>query len=253
MFQHIENLKIEDIHKGVSKKSLTVANRKSSSMILRTGGHSRHTFQNESIELRPGEMIFLPKGSSYSFTPLSDAPCEYLAVRFEADLTDARPFSFSIDRFEDADGLTHTLTDLWKFGGRSEHYKCYAMFYNLLSYAETLEHLTYMEKKKLHLLSPALSYLKNHIYDCDLKMDALYQCCGISGAYFRKIFQSGYAMSPQKYILKKRLSRAKTMMDHGDYDSISDIAYAVGYNDPLYFSRAFKKAYGVSPSQYAKG
>ena len=90
------------------------------------------------------------------------------------------------------------------------------------------------------------------IYDCDLKAEILPQLCGISGTYFRKIFQANYSVTPQKYILSKRLAHAKNIIDNGDYDTISEIAASVGYSDPLYFSRAFKKKYGISPSQYSK-
>ena len=59
-------------------------------------------------------------------------------------------------------------------------------------------------------------------------------------------------MSPQKYIQNMRLSQAKPIIDNGDFDTISELAFSTGYNDPLYFSRAFKKKYGVSPLNYAK-
>lgn len=252
MFKNIENLKIKDIYKGVSRKHLSVICRKSNSFVFRTAGCSRYTFSDYSIDVHAGEIIFLPKGISYDFVSLFDTPCEYVAVRFDADLTSAVPSSYSFDDFQDIEEVKNALTDLWRLGGQYEHYKCYSVFYNLLAYIENLENQTYIDKKNFYIISPAISYLKKHIYDCNLKIETLHMLCGVSGTYFRKIFQSNYAMSPQKYILGKRLSRAKSIIDNGDFDSISEVASTVGYNDPLYFSRAFKKKYGVSPSQYAK-
>lgn len=55
-------------------------------------------------------------------------------------------------------------------------------------------------------------------------------------------------MNPQDYITAKRLFHAKSILDSGDFDSIREIALSVGYSDPLYFSKVFKKRYGVSPS-----
>ncbi len=253
MFKNIENLKIEGIYKGVSKKSSSVNCRKSSSFVLRTAGFMRYNFSGCIIDVHPGEIIFLPKGSSYDYTSLTDTPCEYVSIRITADLTDATPSIYSFDGFQDADEFTNNLPDLWKFGDQAEHYKCYAIFYNLLSYIENLEKMTYMDKKKFNIIMPAVSYLKTHLYDCDLKIDTLHQLCGISGTYFRKIFQANFTTTPQSYILGKRLSHAKTIIDSGDFGSISEIAASVGYTDPLYFSRAFKKKYGLSPLQYAKG
>lgn len=253
MFKNIEKLKIEEITKGVSKPRASVVNRKINSFILRTSGCMRYTFPNRTMDIHAGEIIFLPKGSSYNYSTLTDTPCEYISIRFTADLTDAIPFAYPIDGFQDADEFINILPDLWKFGNKTERYKCYSVFYNLIAYLGSLENQTYMDKNKLNIIQPAVSYLKRHLYDCDLKVDVLHELCGISDTYFRKIFQANYAASPQKYILGKRLSHAKTIIDSGDFDSISEVATSVGYTDPLYFSRAFKKKYGLSPSQYAKG
>ena len=57
------------------------------------------------------------------------------------------------------------------------------------------------------------------------------------------------------YRLKKRLSlrmvNAQSLLENTEYN-IGEIAEIVGYDNPLYFSRVFKKEYGVSPAQYRK-
>jgi len=252
MFKDIENLKIEDIQKGVSYNQSHIKDRKSSSFVLRTKGVKKYDFAGQIIDVNEGEIILLPKGSSYTTYSLSDETTEFLSIRFNADLKDAKPCKFPLDNFSDLDELVNVLPDLWRFGGKSEHYRCYSVFYNLLSYLEFLENQSYMDKNKLSIIEPAVSYLKKHIYDSNLKTDGLCDMCSISGVYFRKIFSANFGMSPQKYILSKRLSHAKTIIDTGDYGSISEVASLVGYNDPLYFSRAFKKKYGLSPTEYAK-
>lgn len=251
MFRNIENLKITNVYKGITQKGAAVSCRKSNSFILRMSGKVRYTFPEFSIEVSQGEVIFLPTGASYFYESLEE-DCEYISVSFEGELTDAVPSSYPFESFWDSSEFINNMYDLWKFGGQSEHYRCYAIFYNLLSYLQFLENQSYMDKNKLNLISPAISYLKTHIYDCNLKVETLQQLCDISGAYFRKLFQSKYGVSPQKYILSKRLSYAKSIIDNGDFRSFAEVAAAVGYSDSLYFSRAFKKKYGVSPSQYAK-
>lgn len=252
MFTDIENLKIENIHKGTARKKSSVISRESNSFILRTSGCVRYAFSDYSIDVHPGEIAFLPKGSTYTFQSLVDTPCEYIAIKFDADLTNAKPSSYPFEDFKDAEEFINNITDLWKFGNKADHFKCYSIFYNLLSYIENLENLSYIDKKKFIVISPAISYLKKHIYDCDLKIETLYEICGISGTYFRKIFQANYNMSPQKYILGKRLSHAKAIIENKEFDTISEVALSIGYDDPLYFSRIFKKTYGISPSQYLK-
>lgn len=46
-----------------------------------------------------------------------------------------------------------------------------------------------------------------------------------------------------------RIKRAKQLAESGEYN-VSTIAYMTGFNDPKYFSKCFKKRYGVSPSEF---
>ena len=56
-------------------------------------------------------------------------------------------------------------------------------------------------------------------------------------------------ITPMQYILSLRISAAKRYLDSTN-KSIAEIASAVGYDNPLYFSRIFKKHTGYSPSEY---
>jgi len=68
----------------------------------------------------------------------------------------------------------------------------------------------------------------------------------------KDLFLKEFGVNPSQYITEKRLSQAKSLIDNGDFDSISEIALSVGYSDPLYFSRQFKKKYGISPLNMSK-
>ena len=212
----------------------------------------KYTFPNRSVDIPQGRIIFMPKDISYDYVCSSDDPCDYILINFEAELSEPAFCSYNFDGFQYADEFTNNMADYWKFGGQAEHYRCYSIFYSLLAYIENLESLTYGDKKKSDIILPAVSHLKKHIYDSDLKIETLIGLCGISDTYFQQIFKANYGTTPQKYILSKRLSYAKIIIDNGDFDTISQVSALVGYNDPLYFSRAFKKKYGVSPMQYAK-
>lgn len=251
MFKNIENFTIENIYTGISKPTVSIPFQKSHLLALRTAGSTRFVFPERTFDTHPGDVIFLPHGSRYDLIS-TDSPSHYVTVKFEGDISGAAPFLYSIDDFPDVSELKNNLPDMWRFGGPAEHYRCYSVVYNLFAYMKNIENLTYADKKNLHSIAPAVAYLKKHIYDSSLKIETLIQLSGVSGTYFYKIFQANYSVSPQKYILSKRLSKAKLLIDNGDFDSISEIASAVGYNDPLYFSRAFKKKYGASPSHYAK-
>ena len=59
-----------------------------------------------------------------------------------------------------------------------------------------------------------------------------------------------YGETPRKYILNKRLIQAEAILNDHDSTSIKEIANQVGFDDPLYFSRVFKKKYNVSPTDF---
>ena len=58
-------------------------------------------------------------------------------------------------------------------------------------------------------------------------------------------------MTPLQYILSLRINNAQSLLETTKYN-ITEIASFVGYDNPLYFSRIFKKQAGMSPSEYRK-
>jgi AraC-like DNA-binding protein len=54
--------------------------------------------------------------------------------------------------------------------------------------------------------------------------------------------------SPVEILSEYRLNKAKKRLENSS-ESVSEVTYQVGFNDPLYFSRKFKEAFGISPSK----
>lgn len=73
--------------------------------------------------------------------------------------------------------------------------------------------------------------------------------------YVRKLFKKEVGVTPHEYLTRARMERARAILFSGvtnrysDY-TVTQIAEACGYSEPLYFSRVFKKYYGVAPSRY---
>ena len=69
--------------------------------------------------------------------------------------------------------------------------------------------------------------------------------------FYRKVRGvTGY--TPNEYMRIIRMKRAAELLAEGN-DTISEISYKVGINDPFYFSKCFKQQFGVTPSGYQKG
>ncbi len=74
---------------------------------------------------------------------------------------------------------------------------------------------------------------------------------GMSVSWFLKNFRQVTGSSPMQYILSLRINNAATLLETSDYN-VTEISTIVGYDNPLYFSRIFKKQKGMSPSEYRK-
>ena len=70
--------------------------------------------------------------------------------------------------------------------------------------------------------------------------------------YLCRLFRQEMDTTPSKYLATLRLQTAADILRTGDGKSITEVARMCGYYDPLYFSRMFKKKYGMSPREYAK-
>jgi len=74
---------------------------------------------------------------------------------------------------------------------------------------------------------------------------------GLSVSQFSYLFRQHTGISPMNYLAEIRIQRACEYLDTTK-QSIQRIAWELGYDDPLYFSRAFKRGTGLSPLQYRK-
>ncbi|MDQ0417129.1 two-component system response regulator YesN [Croceifilum oryzae] len=91
-------------------------------------------------------------------------------------------------------------------------------------------------------------YIEEHFME-DLSLEQLAKLVQLSPFYLSKCFKEEFGISYVDYMTQCRISRAKEYIRQGGF-SFKEIAYAVGYHDPNYFSRVFKKTCGFSPSQY---
>jgi len=246
MLENIENLKISSVLHKKCKPYSKVESRKAHGFSIRVSGSIQYIFEDKTILVNEGEMIFLPKGSRYEYQKVSEEDCVGTIINLEGDFGDMGPSWYSIKDFYDSDYIMYHFADLWKFGNQSQKYQCLSLVYGLLAYVSNLDALQYQDKMRLNLIEPAVKYLQHHIYDCDLKIDELHQLCGLSHTYFRKIFHAKFGTSPKLYVVNKRLSYAKSIIDSGEFSTVKELALLVGYKDPLYFGKVFKQHYGIS-------
>ena len=95
----------------------------------------------------------------------------------------------------------------------------------------------------------ARAYLAQNYSDPELSLTDLCHYLGFSCSYFSTLFKQKTGLNYSHYITSLRLEQAARLLTDTD-DTALSIGYQVGYSAPNYFSRAFKKFYGISPSRY---
>lgn len=90
--------------------------------------------------------------------------------------------------------------------------------------------------------------------DCYYNLNDYLRQFHFNNDYIRKLFKRELGVTPNQYLIDKRLQTSADLLNSLSHDSnnISSVAIVCGFKDPLYFSRMFKKKYGVSPTEYAK-
>lgn len=249
MLNNIENFEIVTVLSKKSKLKGFVSKRKTDAFNIRVSGSMDYHFNDKTLTVNAGEMIFLPRGSNYTWEVTSEEESNCVIIHLNGHFNIDTLTVYSIEKFIHNDVLINSFSDLWNFGDLGEKYECYAYIYELLSFIHHQNSIKYPDEKKFTLIEPAIQHLRQHVYDTSLKIDKLHNLCGLSHTYFRKIFIKEMGMNPKEYVVEKRLSHAKIIIENGDMDSVKQLALSVGYDDPLYFSKAFKKKFGISPSK----
>ena len=127
--------------------------------------------------------------------------------------------------------------DLWQ-----NHSDCYALIGQLIQRA------TPITNKRDREIQTAVAYI-NENYRNKITINSLANVANMSESNFYATFKKQMGISPIAYLNNYRMSVAADRLADTP-DTISEISYSVGIQDPLYFSKFFKKIYGMAPKEY---
>ena len=216
-----------------------------------------YTFSTgEVLTCKSGECIFLPQGSNYTVSQ-SETDFEHgihnekngvYAINFKiAEENTYPPSVIKINALESL--LSNFIVAEKALRKKANFYRedCIIALYKIMRQikSEKIEGA----KRTNKILFPALEYISTNYTEESISIPYLSELCGISEPYLRRIFQAEFDCSPAVYIRKKRLEYAHSLLLSGEY-SVTDVAMLSGFNAPSYFSREFKKEYGVSPKVF---
>lgn len=104
--------------------------------------------------------------------------------------------------------------------------------------------------RRLQQIKMALEFIEQN-YQKSITLEQLAHVSNLSAKYFCRYFRNILQRTPIDYLNYYRVEQACFLLEENKL-SITEVAYACGYNDSSYFVRCFKKHKGITPNQYAK-
>ncbi len=101
------------------------------------------------------------------------------------------------------------------------------------------------------LIKKVLAWLEENVADADVTVDQLAMYVGMGRTSMYNKIKGLTGKSPVELIQEFRMEKATYYLKSGQF-SVSETSYKVGFSDPGYFSRSFKKHFGISPADYIK-
>ncbi|MEG1632385.1 MAG: AraC family transcriptional regulator [Hydrogenoanaerobacterium sp.] len=224
-----------------------------------TAGHGEYKVDGKTYDIHSGMMFAVFESSVVSYTADKRDPWEYYWVGFNgADaerLLTLSPLcreSPVLDVCENEVFRTDLLK-IYKSAGSApaDEARMVGHLYLFISHLIALS-----QSLSKHFSSAALYIEKalkfiSYNYANKIEISDIAGKVGVSRSHLYRIFIKQLAMSPNEYLAKFRINEACALLRNSAL-SIGEIANSVGYDDPLYFSRVFKKYKGIAPSHYVE-
>ena len=210
-------------------------------------------------EIRPGHLLIIPPGVRYSGGAVEDDPWTISWVR---------AIGGNLDFFLEELGVTIQAPVLQV----GDDPQLLALFHEvlealegasapprLLYAAQTLAHLigtviwhcrgcARAEPDVWRRIEQSIAYMQQHL-DKPLHVSTLATLANVSPSYYTVLFKRQTGSAPIDYFIRLRMQHACHLLEATSF-SVKEVAAALGYDDPFYFSRIFKCVNEVAPSSY---
>ena len=136
---------------------------------------------------------------------------------------------------------------------RTAHYDlmCVSLFMELLAcLSRKILNTAPEQSQQAGPLAAVLDLMHDHYYQ-NHSIEEYAELCRMSPYYFIRKFKEYTGCSPHAYLIGIRMEKAKGLLASTNM-TLSEVSFAVGYENPLYFSRLFKKQTGQSPAAFKK-
>lgn len=224
-----------------------------SAFIFPISGKAKISFGNDHFMTNTSQVIHGCPNKKVTFKVIGDEPFEHINLYYSppAHLNTQRhylhsTYEFSVEDPQRLSLLLEKLLALYASSSPKDVLKREVLFHALLSCMFSDPHPNDDQKD---LVRHAVHYIESHYYE-SLTLQALAEKFNKTPEQFSYLFFKYMGIRPIDYLIQLRLKKAFSLLNEGY--KVKEAAESVGYQDPYYFSRLFKKHFNFSPSQINK-
>jgi len=219
-------------------------------------GKATYFVNEQSFELNPGDIIYVPKGSIREAVTDPDDPVHSFAFNFNIAYPsvddDPLPLDTVFNISEDPYfiKLLREYNIVWLERKDGFSLKASGLFMMILHYIYS-RLPSQADKQAADLRIEKLKkYIVNHYHE-KIDKETLASLVQLNTVYMGSLFRKKTGYTINEYTQRIRINKACDMLATGEY-SVSETALKCGFEDIFYFSKVFKKIIGLSPSEWCK-
>ena len=228
-------------------------------LIVCLDGHGKVRYQEQEQVLRAGQALLLPKGMSHNYQSDKKDPWTIFWVHMDGHLAEQfTSMMFVNDETNLIFEVPNMAEVLLEFEQLLACRQATYQFNNFVLASNILRKIfSYFISQNQVLLTSDQSQINLQIIDgfleknidSQITLEEMAEISGLSKFHFAKKFQKQTGLSPVRYFLELKIKHACELIDRTQL-TIKEVSSRLGYDDPYYFSRLFKKIMGISPKQY---
>lgn len=209
------------------------------------------------FQVEPGDVVLLPPGEAHDYSASRNAPwtiywlhfrglraadfCQHVGAKEDERVVRVGVIPAVIALFNDILAVRHTGYSSLSFVHAANQMR------QLFTHIAIEAQMPAVNRSTLDL-SSVQAFMRDNLHRA-LDLEALARVAGLSKFHFSHRYSLATGYSPMRHFTHMKMEAACRLLDTTDH-SVQRVASALSFDDPLYFSRVFRKVIGCSPQQY---
>lgn len=213
----------------------------------RISGETVFVCGQKQIKADPDNLTIIPAMVNYTQISLDeDIICLHIDM-VGLDLNEIKSFFCPLPHVKQ---IFITLYDTWHAKENGYMLKCKGLIYDILF---ELNKLSYCHdvKRSQSIMAPTLKYVNENYCNRDFSLSKAIEMSHISPAYFRRLFKSVYGVTPNTFINRLKIERAKVLIAEQTH-TLAEVSELCGFLNEKYFFAVFKNTVGSTPTEWSR-